>query len=181
MMATIGAVTAGVATMGAAAPGQADHDALLTALDDEYKAEATYRAVMDKFGEVRPFANIIQAEQRHARMVIAHMQRLGMAVPDNPYVGQIAAPASLLEACETGVTAEIENVALYDEILPTIEDPAIRNTLLALQAASRDRHLPAFRRCVARGGTPGRGPGRGMGGGGGHGGGWGGGWSDGTR
>lgn len=179
-MAALGAVAAGAATMGASAPAQADRDALLTALDDEYRAEATYRAVMDKFGEVRPFSNIIQAERRHAQMVIAHMQRLGMDVPSNRYLGHVAAPASLLEACETGVTAEIENVALYNEILPTIGDPAIHSTLSALQAASRDRHLPAFQRCVARGGTPGGGPGRGMGSGG-HGGGWGGGWGGSAR
>ena len=32
-----------------------------------------------------------------------------------------------------------------------------------LQAASRDHHLPAFQRCVERGGTPGGGPGFGRG------------------
>ena len=34
---------------------------LLEALDDERKAEATYAAVIEKFGEVRPFINIIDA------------------------------------------------------------------------------------------------------------------------
>ena len=37
---------------------------LLEALDDERKAEATYAAVIEKFGEVRPFINIIDAERR---------------------------------------------------------------------------------------------------------------------
>lgn len=157
------------ATTLAASPAVAsasDRDALLTALDDEYRAEATYQAVIDRFGEVRPFINIIQAEQRHAQMVIAQMQRVGMKVPENHHLGNIDAPDSLLQACETGIEAEIENVALYDRILPTIEDPSIRATLERLQAASRDRHLPAFERCVARGGTPGRGRGGGGGGGG---------------
>ena len=39
---------------------------LLDALDDERKAEASYAVVIDKFGPVRPFSNIIEAEQRHA-------------------------------------------------------------------------------------------------------------------
>ena len=140
------------------------HSALLAALDDEYKAEATYQAVLDKHGDVRPFSNIILAEQRHQEMVKAEMDRRGWAYGPNPYTGTIKAPATLLEACQTGVTAEIENIALYDKLLPTIDDAAARDVLTRLQWASRENHLPAFERCVARGGTPGRGPGGGGGG-----------------
>ena len=43
----------------------------MAALDDEYRAEAIYDAVMQKFGEVRPFINIIEAERRHAAMAKA--------------------------------------------------------------------------------------------------------------
>ncbi len=31
--------------------------ALLEALEDEYKARATYRLVINKFGQIRPFIN----------------------------------------------------------------------------------------------------------------------------
>lgn len=176
------AAAIGLAAGAAAATAQAsdfDRKALADALDDEYRAEATYQAVLDKFGDVRPFSNIIRAEQRHAGMVKNQYARLGMAAPANPYLGEIAAPESLLDACKAGVEAEIENIALYDKLLPKIGDPQIRATLERLQAASRENHLPAFQRCVDRGGTPGRGPGGGMGGGmgqGGGGGGWRGGW-----
>jgi rubrerythrin len=159
------------ALAGAAHAAPTDRQALADALDDEYRAEATYQAVIEKFGEVRPFINIIRAEQRHADMVKRQYARFGMEIPINPYLGKIDAPDSLLEACETGVEAEIENTALYDKLLPTISDPQVRQTLIRLQAASRDNHLPAFQRCVDRGGTPGRGPGGGRG----QGGGWGGG------
>jgi hypothetical protein len=40
------------------------------ALDDEYKAEATYAAVITRFGPVRPFINIVEAERRHAGALI---------------------------------------------------------------------------------------------------------------
>lgn len=157
-------------------PAEQDRAALQMALDDEYKAEATYRAVLDKFGEdVRPFTNIIRAEQHHAQMAAAQMRRLGMDVPGNPYLGTIAAPESLLAACKEGRDAEIANIALYDEILPNVRDPQVKAVLGQLQAASRDRHLPAFERCIARGGTMGNGGGKGRGrGGGGMGGGGGG-------
>lgn len=138
-----------------------DADALLMALDDEYKAEATYIAVIDKFGEIRPFINIIEAERRHAQRAKAEMDRLGVSYEaKNPYLGELTPPQTLLAACEQGVTAEIENIALYDRILPTIEGESVLATLTDLQWASRERHLPAFERCVERGGELGRGRGR---------------------
>jgi len=142
-----------------AAPVDPVQAALLAALDDEYKAEATYQVVLDKHGDVRPFSNIIRAEQRHQEMVKAEMDKRGWAYGPNPYTGKIKAPPTLLEACQTGVQAEIENIALYDNLLPTIDDAAARDVMARLQWASRENHLPAFERCVARGGTPGRGPG----------------------
>jgi len=46
--------------------------ALHEALDDEYRAWATYDQVIADFGEVRPFINIREAEARH----MAALQRL---------------------------------------------------------------------------------------------------------
>lgn len=141
-----------------------DAAALRAALEDEYRAEATYAAVIAAFGEVRPFINIIEAERRHAAQARAQMDRLGISYdPANPFLGTLTAPASVLAACEQGVEAEIENIALYDKLLPTIVDPEVRATLTRLQAASRDKHLPAFQRCVDRGGQGDGGRGRGAG------------------
>ncbi|WP_271440000.1 ferritin-like domain-containing protein [Pontixanthobacter luteolus] len=150
------------------APAATDAEALELALADEYLAEATYTAVLKKFGDVRPFSNIISAERHHADLVKAEMDRLGLEYsPGNDLIGQIEAPETLLSACETGVTAEEENIALYDRLLPGIVDPQVRETLTKLQWASRERHLPAFERCVARGGQAGQGAGQGRGFGGG--------------
>lgn len=129
---------------------------LLDALEDERKAEATYAAVIEKFGPVRPFSNIIEAEQRHAAALERQLRRLEIPVPPNPWTGKVAAPATLAEACEEAVQGEIENIALYDRLIPMIEDPEARQVMENLQAASRDRHLPAFRRRLE--GGRGRGP-----------------------
>ena len=145
---------------------------LLDALEDERKAEATYAAILDKFGPVRPFTNIIEAERRHARAIERQMTRLGFPIPKNHWEGKGEAPASLTAACEAGVQGEIENIALYDRLIPQIEDPEVRRVLRNLQEASRENHLPAFRRCLDResgGGGRGRrrrGHGRGCGSGG---------------
>ncbi len=146
------------------AAAKQDSEALSVALDDEYRAEAIYAAIIKKFGDVRPFINIIEAERRHSSRVKEDMDRIGLSYADkNPYLGKIDAPASLLDACRRGVTAEQENIALYDRLLPSIKDTQIRDTLTALQWASRERHLSAFERCVARGGTMGGGGDRGGG------------------
>lgn len=39
---------------------------------------------------------------------------------------------------------------MYDRILAETSEPDVRRVLLHLQSASRDRHLPAFERCVDR-------------------------------
>ena len=123
---------------------------LLDALDDERKAEATYAAVIEKFGPVRPFVNIISAERRHAAAVENQMDRLGFEIPENPWQEGVDAPASLAIACEQAVQAEIENVALYERLIPLITDSGVRHVFERLRDASRDNHLPAFRRHLAR-------------------------------
>jgi rubrerythrin len=120
------------------------------ALDDEYKAEATYAAVIKRFGAVRPFINIVEAERRHADALIRQCERLGFVPRANRWAGKVAAPASLGDACAEAIVAEEENIALYDRLLPGIADPQVRAVLARLQEASRERHLPAFRRCLAR-------------------------------
>ena len=42
---------------------------MIDAINDEYHARAFYNAVIDKFGEIRPFSNIVQAETRHAETI----------------------------------------------------------------------------------------------------------------
>jgi hypothetical protein len=42
---------------------QSEIDALNLAINDEYKAKSTYQKVINKFGPVMPFSNIINSEQ----------------------------------------------------------------------------------------------------------------------
>jgi hypothetical protein len=56
---------------------QALHDAL----DDEYKAWATYNQVIADFGEVRPFINIRDAEGRHIEALQRLFVRYALVIP----------------------------------------------------------------------------------------------------
>ncbi len=124
--------------------------ALSEALDDEHRARATYRKVIERFGPVRPFANIDEAEERHIAALLRQFERFGARPPADTWQDRITAPDSLAQACAAGVEAEIENEALYARLLDRATDPGARPVMQRLQAASRERHLPAFRRCLAR-------------------------------
>jgi rubrerythrin len=147
---------------------EATKSALDEALDDEYKARATYRAVLDRFGEVRPFSNIVEAEGRHIEALLAVYRRHDVEPPEDGWAGNVDAPESVEAACRQGVEAELANDAMYARLLDVVRDPDIRETMTRLRDASRERHLPAFQRCVERGGGRGMGRGRGPGHGRGH-------------
>ena len=124
---------------------------LSDALDDERKAEATYSAIIETFGPVRPFINIIDAEARHSAAIERQMRRLDLAIPENPWrASVIEPPNSLADACAIAIDAEIQNIALYDRLIPQIGDSAVKHVLQNLQDASRNNHLRAFRRSLAR-------------------------------
>lgn len=141
--------------------------ALLAALDDERHAQAMYQAVIDRFGDVRPFSRIVGAEGRHERHLLDLFADRALEVPPDPWPDrEMDVPESLSEACRLAAEAERANIALYDELLDGLEDSAVGATFTRLRSMSADRHLPAFERCAAgRGGGPGPGarPGRGSG------------------
>lgn len=130
-------------------------EALAEALDDEYKAIATYESVLAAFGPVRPFVHIVEAERRHADALLRLFAGRGLTPPADRWRGTVPAPASIEEACALGVSAEVENAALYQRLLAAVEgDAEVTQVFTALRDASQQRHLPAFRRCGgARNGT----------------------------
>lgn len=133
-----------------------DVDVLLAALmgpDGEYAALASYQAVLDEYGEVEPYATILQAESRHADALIRQLERLGVEVPENPYLGEIAAPADLQTAAEAWAEGEILNVELYDYLITQTDNSQILKVLGNLRRASLESHLPAFQAAAENGGT----------------------------
>ena len=60
--------------------------ALKEALADEYQARAFYQAVINKFGEVKPFSNIVMAEERHAIAMEQLFLQYGLAIPQGEHL-----------------------------------------------------------------------------------------------
>jgi len=121
--------------------------------DGEYAAAASYQAVIDKFGDVEPYLSIQAAEERHSDALIRQLGRLGVDVPDNPYLGTITAPQDLATAAAAWAEGEVANIAMYDLLLTETTDPALVNVLKNLRSASLESHLPAFKAAAENGGT----------------------------
>lgn len=154
-------VPAGAATAVNAKTGEALRAALL----DERQAQAFYNNVMARHGQVRPFANIVHAEARHAAVVESLMTRHGVAIPNEAPQNVPAVPATLTECNRLAAQLERDNISMYDRLLADVTEPDIRAAFENLRAASKHNHLPAFERWSANaGGAPiGRGMGYGYG------------------
>lgn len=137
--------------------------ALIEALDDEYKACASYAHVINIFGEIRPFINIIEAEKRHIQALLPLFKKYGFNIPEDSWDKRVETPNSILEACQAGVEDEIENAEMYNRLLAATKDYAdVQQVFKNLQRASQENHLPAFQRCVERGGASQKGNGMGF-------------------
>jgi len=133
-----------------------DTEIVLAALmgpDGEYAAAASYQAVLDKYGQVEPYATIYQAELRHIDALTRQLQKLGEPVPSNPYTGKITAPKDLTTAAEAWAEGEILNVELYDDLIAKTDIANLLRVLNNLRRASLESHLPAFELAAENGGT----------------------------
>jgi len=129
-------------------------EALAEALEDEYKARATYQLVLQKFGDIRPFVNILQSEERHIQALFSLFQKYQIPIPVDTWKDRVETPNSVWLACEAGVEAEIENGEMYQQLLAMTEEyPDVQRVFLNLQRASQENHLRAFQRCAQRSGN----------------------------
>jgi len=121
--------------------------------EGEYAALASYQAVIDEFGDVEPYATIMEAEARHADALLRQLERMGVEVPENPYLGLLEAPTDLTTAAEAWAVGEIANVELYDELIAQASDENLIRVFENLRRASLEEHLPAFEAAAENGGT----------------------------
>lgn len=77
--------------------------ALTEAIQDEYKARATYRAIIEQFGPVRPFVNILAAEDRHIQALTPLFVKYYIPIPTDDWAVRVGAPISVEQACKDGV------------------------------------------------------------------------------
>lgn len=116
------------------------------AIEDEYLARAEYTAVLDSFGKVRPFSNIVQSEGHHIALLEPLFTDRGWDVPADRSGDYVVVPPKFAAALAAGRQAETDNIAMYERFLqqPDLPDD-VRSVFERLMAASQ-RHLHAFSR-----------------------------------
>jgi len=117
---------------------------LTYAIQDEYLAQATYQAIIDEFGNIKPFSNIILAEQKHIDLLLPLFETYGIEIPVNDAVQYVVLPDSISSALATGVEAEQVNIAMYEAFLNQADLPDDIQTVFEYLLAASQNHLTAF-------------------------------------
>lgn len=122
--------------------------ALNEAIQDEYKAMLFYQKTIDKFGQVMPYVNIVDAEIKHQESLAKLFQNYGLEVPTSQWKdSEITTFSSVQASCANCYQAEIDNIALYDKYLSLDLPDDVRKVFENNRAASLNKHLPAFANC----------------------------------
>ena len=122
---------------------------LTYAIQDEYLASSEYSKIIEAFGAQNPYSNIIKAEANHIAALTTLFEAYKLALPENNADDYTTVPASLLEAAKTGVTAEVNNIAMYEAFLKQELPDDVKAVFTSLMRASQS-HLKAFQRSVDR-------------------------------
>jgi len=118
-------------------------DMLTYAIQDEYAARAEYEVILDDYGTVRPFSNILRAEETHIDTLLPIFAEYGVAAPADVGADHAALPDDLTSAYQTGVNAEVTNIAMYELFLEQDLPADVRAVFESLMRAS-ENHLSAF-------------------------------------
>ncbi|MDN5302939.1 MAG: hypothetical protein PWQ60_2453 [Thermoanaerobacteraceae bacterium] len=117
------------------------------AIEDEFLARSEYEAIIEKFGQVKPFTNIIKAEEKHISMLKDLYSKYNYKIPEDNSKDHIIIPQNLNDSFKAGVNAEIDNIAMYDKFLKQDIPDDIKKVFVELRDASKN-HLSAFQKNV---------------------------------
>ena len=121
---------------------------LAKAMNNEYKLQAYYQAVLSHFGNLRPFAMIIGAEEQHIAVLNSIYQKYGLTPQTNQWSNKTFSLSTFSSACQTAASYEQETINLYNGLLPQVSNyPDIYQVFTSLRDASQNSHLPAFNQC----------------------------------
>ncbi|MFO7612487.1 MAG: DUF2202 domain-containing protein [Clostridia bacterium] len=122
---------------------------LIYAIQDEYLARSEYEYIIDELDGGTPFTNIIRSEESHISLLIPLFEAYGYDIPADTSASHLIIPVSITEALETGVKAEIDNIAMYEKFLESNLPDDVAAVFIELRDASKN-HLDAFQRKLSR-------------------------------
>ena len=119
----------------------------------EYAAAASYKAVIDEYRSVEPYATIYESELRHISSLTRQLQNLGEPIPTNPYLGKMTLEKDFVAIAKAEAEVEVLNVEMYDDLSSKTSNSNLLKVLGNLRSASLEMHLPAFDLAAINGGT----------------------------
>lgn len=117
---------------------------LVFAIEDEYLNQAEYQAIIDTFGDIRPFTNVVVAEQNHIDLLLVLFETYGFEVPANNATDSVVVPDSITSAYATGIDAENANILMYQTFLAQADLPDDVKTTFEYLLSAAENHLEAF-------------------------------------
>jgi len=121
-------------------------EAMLTmAIQDEYLARQEYESILDEYGSIRPFTNIIQAEVNHIELLEPLFTTYKITIPEDDAIDHVVLPDTLEESFAIGVQAEVNNIAMYERFLEEGLPEDVQDVFRRLVSASYN-YLEAFAR-----------------------------------
>ena len=131
---------------GASQEKQLTLEKMLTyAIQDEFLARAEYEHIINKYGDVKPFSNIIKAEESHIEMLKPLFSKYNFPIPVDNAKDHLITPTDIKESLKTGVQAEIDNIAMYERFLKEPLEADVKSVFTELLNASKN-HLDAFQK-----------------------------------
>lgn len=121
---------------------------LTAAIEDEYTAQGEYNAIIEKFGEKKPFTNIVRVEGMHIDSLLPLLEKYDVTVPKNDAAKQVTLPKNLQASYEAGIKAEKANIKLYQDFLKQGNVPDDVKVVLEKLIANSQNHLAAFEKAA---------------------------------
>jgi hypothetical protein len=86
-------------------------------IQDEYLARPEYEAILQEYGIIRPFSNIIRSGERHISWFVPLFEQHGFEIIEDNASDHVVFPENIKTALENGVQAELEIIAMYEVFL----------------------------------------------------------------
>lgn len=119
------------------------------AIEDEYLARGEYQKIIETYGSRKPYSNIVKAEERHISWLEPLFTKYGFALPVDKGMESAVLPATYQETFPIGVTAEVNNIAMYERFLKQDLPSDVKDVFIRLRDASKN-HLAAFQKFQTR-------------------------------
>ena len=116
------------------------------AIEDEYLARSEYLSVLDSFGQIRPFVNIVRAEERHIDLLIPLFVDRGWDVPVDNSRDKIVGMDTLAAAFVQAQAIETDNIAMYEHFLQQDNLPEDVQFVFSRLLSASQKHLASFSR-----------------------------------